>query len=399
MIRDFSYQNPTRIHFGKSAMEKLPMELSQYGERVLLVYGKSSIKRIPCGAEGQSLYDHVLQVLRVAGKQVVELGGVSANPRYSELLEGARLARENRVDLILAVGGGSVIDCAKGISCAAYAEGDVWERYYVRQEKVNNPIIPVGSILTMAGTGSEMNSGSVITNEAQRLKIGRVYPLALVAPRFSILNPEFTYTVPRYQMVSGIADIFSHLMEQYFSDEDDCTTDYLIEGVMRSLISASRKAIQNPQDYEARSNIMWCATVALNKLLSLSKTEDWEVHMIEHQLGAYTDCAHGIGLAIISPAYYRHIYRYGLPRFVRFAQQVWGVEESKEQGARNQEQIALAGIDCLEAFFRELGIPSTLREVGATEEMLPQIAHSTTLGGGYKTLTADDVETILRACY
>lgn len=326
MIRDFSYQNPTRIHFGKSAMEKLPMELSQYGERVLLVYGKLSIKRIPCGAEGQSLYNHVLQVLRAAGKQVVELGGVSANPRYSELAEGARLAREHRVDLILAVGGGSVIDCAKGISCAAYAEGDVWERYYVRQEKVDNPIIPVGSILTMAGTGSEMNSGSVITNEEQRLKIGRVYPLAQVAPRFSILNPEFTYTVPRYQMVSGIADIFSHLMEQYFSDEDDCTTDYLIEGVMRSLISASRKALQHPQDYEARSNIMWCATVALNKLLSLSKTEDWEVHMIEHQLGAYTDCAHGIGLAIISPAYYRHIYRYGLPRFVRFAQQVWGVE-------------------------------------------------------------------------
>ncbi len=418
MIRDFSYQNPTRIHFGKSAMEKLPMELSQYGNRVLLVYGKSSIKRIPCGAEGQSLYDHVVQVLRAAGKQVVELGGVSANPRYSELAEGARLAREHRVDLILAVGGGSVIDCAKGISCAAYAEGDVWERYYVRQEKVDNPIIPVGSILTMAGTGSEMNSGSVITNEEQRLKIGRVYPLAQVAPRFSILNPEFTYTVPKYQMVSGIADIFSHLMEQYFSDEDDCTTDYLIEGVMRSLISASRKALQHPQDYEARSNIMWCATVALNKLLSLSKTEDWEVHMIEHQLGAYTDCAHGIGLAIISPAYYRHIYRYGLPRFVRFAQQVWGVETGdagvspavtkdiptmlrtmNNEINENNEEIALAGIACLEAFFRELGIPSTLREVGATEEMLPQIAHSTTLGGGYKTLTADDVETILRECY
>ncbi len=394
------------------------MELSQYGERVLLVYGKSSIKRIPCGMEGQSLYDHVLQVLRAAGKQVVELGGVSANPRYSELAEGARLAREHRVDLILAVGGGSVIDCAKGISCAAYAEGDVWERYYVRQEKVDNPIIPVGSILTMAGTGSEMNSGSVITNEEQRLKIGRVYPLAQVAPRFSILNPEFTYTVPKYQMVSGIADIFSHLMEQYFSDEDDCTTDYLIEGVMRSLISASRKALQHPQDYEARSNIMWCATVALNKLLSLSKTEDWEVHMIEHQLGAYTDCAHGIGLAIISPAYYRHIYRYGLPRFVRFAQQVWGVETGdagvspavtkdiptmlrtmNNEINENNEEIALAGIACLEAFFRELGIPSTLREVGATEEMLPQIAHSTTLGGGYKTLTAADVETILRECY
>ena len=388
MLYDFSYQNPTRIHFGKNAINKLANELREYGKNILLVYGKASIKKI-------GLYDQVMNILQAEGKTVVELAGINANPCYTQLLEGARLVREHNIDLILAVGGGSVIDCAKGIACAAYAEGDVWQRYYVNQEPVTNRIIPVGSILTMAGTGSEMNSGSVITNEAENLKIGRVYPLALVTPRFSILNPEYTYSVPKYQMISGIFDIFSHLMEQYFSGDDDCTSDYLIEGLMLSLISASRKAIVNPEDYEARSNIMWCATMGLNKILGLSKTQDWEVHMIEHQLGAYTDCAHGIGLAIISPAYYRYIYRDGLHRFVRYAKHIWGVEDN-DQG---DEAIALEGINRLEAFIAELGIPATLREVGATEEMLPLIANSTALGGGYKQLNAEDILAILKACY
>lgn len=388
MLYDFSYQNPTRIHFGKNAINKLANELREYGKNILLVYGKASIKKI-------GLYNQVMNILQAEGKTVVELAGINANPRYTQLLEGARLVREHNIDLILAVGGGSVIDCAKGIACAAYAEGDVWQRYYVNQEPVTNRVIPVGSILTMAGTGSEMNSGSVITNEAENLKIGRVYPLALVTPRFSILNPEYTYSVPKYQMISGIFDIFSHLMEQYFSGDDDCTSDYLIEGLMLSLISASRKAIVNQEDYEARSNIMWCATMGLNKILGLSKTQDWEVHMIEHQLGAYTDCAHGIGLAIISPAYYRYIYRDGLHKFVRYAKVVWGVED-KGQG---DEAIALEGINRLEAFIAELGIPATLREVGATEEMLPLIANSTALGGGYKQLNTEDILAILKACY
>ena len=388
MLYDFTYQNPTRIHFGKKAINKLAGELREYGPNILLVYGKASIKKI-------GLYDQVMNILRAEGKTVFELAGINANPRYTQLLEGARLVREHDIDLILAVGGGSVIDCAKGIACAAYAEGDVWQRYYVNQEPVTNRVVPVGSILTMAGTGSEMNSGSVITNEAENLKIGRVYPLALVTPRFSILNPEYTYSVPKYQMISGIFDIFSHLMEQYFSGDDDCTSDYLLEGLMLSLISASRKAIVNQEDYEARSNIMWCATMGLNKILGLSKTQDWEVHMIEHQLGAYTDCAHGIGLAIISPAYYRYIYRDGLHRFVRYAKHIWGVEDN----GQGDEAIALEGINRLEAFIAELGIPATLREVGATEEMLPLIANSTALGGGYKQLNAEDILAILKACY
>ena len=388
MLYDFSYQNPTRIHFGKKAINKLAGELREYGPNILLVYGKASIKKI-------GLYDQVMNILQAEGKTVVELAGINANPRYTQLLEGARLVREHNINLILAVGGGSVIDCAKGIACAAYAEGDVWQRYYVNQEPVTNRVIPVGSILTMAGTGSEMNSGSVITNEAENLKIGRVYPLALVTPRFSILNPEYTYSVPKYLMISGVFDIFSHLMEQYFSGDDDCTSDYLLEGLMLSLISASRKAIVNQEDYEARSNIMWCATMGLNKILGLSKTQDWEVHMIEHQLGAYTDCAHGIGLAIISPAYYRYIYRDGLHRFVRYAKVVWGVDDH----GQGDEAIALEGINRLEAFIAELGIPATLREVGATEEMLPLIANSTIPGGGYKQLNAEDILAILKACY
>lgn len=389
MIYDFTFQNSTRIHFGKKAMDHLADELRLYGPNILLLYGKASIKK-------NGIYDQVIHILSQEGKRIIELSGINANPRYSQLLEGARFCREYKIDLILAVGGGSVIDCAKGIACAAYAEGDVWERYYEKEEPVTNRILPVGSILTMAGTGSEMNSGSVITNEEKHLKIGRVYyPLADVAPRFSILNPEFTYTVPKQQMVSGIFDIFSHLMEQYFSGTDDCVSDYLLEGLMLALISAARKAMLNPFDYEARSNIMWCATMGLNKILAVGKTQDWEVHMIEHQLSAYTDCPHGIGLAILSPAYYRYIYKYGLPKFVRFAKHIWGVVDE----GQDDDKIALRGIDCLASFIQELEIPSTLRQVGTTHEMLPLIAHSTIVGGGYYQMQSDDILKVLEACF
>lgn len=263
MKLDFTFYNPTRIHFGKSALERLPEELSQYGKTVLLVYGKGSVKKL-------GLYDQVLGFLKGAGKAVVELPGIKSNPSYTQVLEGARLVRENNVDLILAVGGGSVIDCAKAISLSAYCKGDPWQRYWVNFEEVDNEVIPVGSILTMAGTGSEMNGGSVITNEAEMIKGGRVFP-ANIYPRFSILNPEYTYTVSKYQMASGIFDTMSHLLEQYFSGDDDNTTDYVIEGVLDSLIHSARIALQDPENYEARSNIMWCATLGLNTITGLSK--------------------------------------------------------------------------------------------------------------------------------
>ena len=387
MKYDFSYFNPTIIHFGRSAMEKLPKELNKYGERVLLLYGKNAVKKT-------GLYDEVVKILASCGKKITELSGIKPNPSYSQVLEGARLVRENSIDLILAVGGGSVIDCAKAISVSAYAEGDPWQRYWIDFEPVNNKTVPIGTILTMTGTASEMNGGSVISNEAVKIKTGRVFTPDIY-PKFSILNPEFTYTVPKMQMVSGVFDIMSHLMEQYFSGDDENTTDWLLEGVMHSLIKSARAAVVNPEDYEARSNIMWCATVALNTITGLSKTQDWEVHDIEHQLGAYTDCPHGLGLAVISMPYYRYIFKYGLPKFVRFAKNIWGVNPD----GKTDEQVALEGIDCLEAFAKELGIPSTLRELGCTEDMLEKIAFSANEGGGYKKITHEEILGILKECF
>ncbi|WP_177160747.1 iron-containing alcohol dehydrogenase [uncultured Fusobacterium sp.] len=385
---DFNYYNPTKIYFGKTALNNLKKELANYGENILLVYGKNSIKK-------NGLYDKVMEILKESNKKVVELQGIKSNPTYTQMMEGARLVKENNVDLILAVGGGSVIDCSKGIAVSAYSEEDPWQKYWVDCKRVDNKVVPVGSILTMVGTGSEMNGGSVITNEEKMLKNGRVFS-ANVYPKFSILNPEYTYTVPKNQMVSGIFDTLSHLMEQYFSGDDNNTTDYVIEGVMNALIDNARVAIENPMDYEARSNIMWCATLGLNTVTGLSKEQDWEVHMIEHQVGAYTDCPHGIGLAIVSVPYYRYIYKYGLDKFVRFAKKVWKIH-GKDM---SKDEIALAGIEKLSDFIKELGIPTTLREIGATEEMLPLIANSTEImDSGYKKLTADEILEILKEVY
>lgn len=385
---DFNYYNPTKIYFGKTALENLEKELKNYGEKILLIYGKNSIKN-------NGLYDKVIEILNKSNKKIIELSGIKSNPTYNQMMKGVKLVRENNIDLILAVGGGSVIDCAKAISVSAYCEENPWEKYWVRFEELSNKVVPVGSILTMVGTGSEMNGGSVMTYEEKMLKNGRVFPPE-VYPKFSILNPEYTYTVPMYQMVSGIFDTLSHLMEQYFSGDDNNTTDYIIEGVIRALIDNSRVAIKNPKYYEARSNIMWCATVGLNTITGLSKEQDWEVHMIEHQLGAYTDCAHGIGLAIISVPYYKYIYKYGIDKFVSFAQKIWDIDGKH----MTKDEIALAGIEKLSDFIKELGIPTTLREVGTTEEMLTKIANSTIiLDGGYKKLTSEEILQILKEAY
>lgn len=387
MKYDFTYYNPTRVHFGKNAITNLAGELSNFGKNILLIYGKGAIKKI-------GLYDTVLQILKDAGKTVSELPGIKPNPTYAQVLEGVRLVKENNIDLILAVGGGSVIDCAKAISICTHAKGDPFKRYWIDFEDIDNELIPVGAVLTMTGTGSEMNGGSVITNEDLTIKAGRAFP-SLVFPKFAIMNPEYTYTVPKIQMVSGIYDIISHLCEQYFSGEDDNTTDYIIEGVLRSLIVCSKKALIDPTDYEARSNIMWCSTLALNTVTGLSKKQDWQVHNIEHQLGAYTDCPHGLGLSVISMPYFRHIYKYGLDKFVRFATNIWGVSVD----GKTKEEIALEGIDALASFSKELGIPTTLRELGCTEDMLRKIADTSVLGGGYKSLTPDEVYEILKECY
>ncbi len=388
MLLDFSYYNPTTIHFGKEALENLSGELANYGKTILLVYGKTAIKK-------NGLYDKVMAILKEADKKVVELSGVMPNPTYSKMLEGCELVRSHEVDLILAVGGGSVIDCAKGISVSAYCEEEPFKKYWLEFQPVSNATVPVASILTMAGTGSEMNGGSVITHEEMKIKGGRVFPPE-VYPKFSILNPEYTYTVSQYQMVSGVFDTMSHLMEQYFCGDDNNTTDYLIEALIRSSIDNVRVALTNPEDYEARSNIMWNATLALNTLTGLSKTQDWEVHMIEHQLGAYTDCAHGMGLAAISLPYYRHIMAHGVDKFARFATVVWGIPAE----GKSKDELAKAGIDALEAFCKECGIVTSIKELGATEEMLPKIAASSfLLDGGYKKLSSNEILEILKESF
>ncbi len=387
MNLDFVYQNPTTIYFGKESLNNLKAEMANYGNTIMLAYGKGSIKK-------SGLYDQVVSILKDCGKNIVEVTGIMANPTWEKVKEGAKIVKDNNVDLILAVGGGSVVDCAKGISVSAYCESDPWTKYWLQFQPVDNKIVPVASILTLAGTGSEMNGGSVITNDEQKLKMGRVFP-PNVYPKFSILNPEYTFTLPKYQMVSGIFDMMSHLMEAYFSGEDDVTSDYIIEGLLRSIIHSAKIAVNNPEDYEARSNLMWSATLAMNPLVGLSKSQDWMVHMIEHQVGAYTDCAHGMGLAAVSLPYYRAIYKYGLNKFVRFATQIWGI---KEEG-KTKEELALAGIDELEAFAKECGIVINLKELGATEEMLPAIANSTVILGAYKKLTPDEILDILKTAY
>ena len=388
MLLDFTYYNPTKIHFGKGSLDKLKDELANYGKTVLLTYGLSSIKKI-------GLYDQVVAILKNAGKDIVELSGVMPNPTYEKMMEGAKLVRDHEVGLILAVGGGSVIDCAKGISASAYCEEEPFEKYWLKQKPVDHKIVPLASILTMVGTGSEMNGGSVITHEEQKIKAGRVFPTELF-PQFSILNPEYTYSVSEYQMVSGVFDTMSHLMEQYFSGTDNNTTDYMIESLLKSSIDNVRIALKDREDYESRSNLMWNATLALNTVTGLSKKQDWQVHMIEHQLGAYTDCAHGMGLAAISLPYYRHIYPAGIDKFVRFATEIWGVSAAD----KSKEEIAEKGIDKMEAFLKECRVVISLKELGATEEMLPKIAESTILlPTGYTNLTTADVQKILEECY
>ena len=385
MLGNFSYHNPTKLYFGEDALTFLAEELDHYGPTVQLIYGGGSIKK-------SGLYDEILRILHSCGKTIVEDGGVMPNPTADKLREGAKIARENKVDLLLAVGGGSCCDYAKAVSVSAYCGEDPWDKYFLRFEEPTCKIIPVGCVLTMAGTGSEMNGGAVISNHEEKLKIGHVFGDD-VMPKFSILNPRYTMTLPKRQMVAGIYDIFNHICEQYFSGTDDNTSDYLAEALMKSVVNSSRAAIRDPEDYEARSNIMWTATWALNTLIACGKTTDWMVHMLGQAVGAYTDQTHGMTLSAVSLPYYRHILPYGLPKFKRFATEVWQISPL----GKTDEQIALEGLAALEGWMRELGVATSISELGATEEMLDGIADATfILDGGYKVLTKEEVKEILR---
>lgn len=387
MLGNFSYANPTKLYFGDDSLKSLNTELPKYGKNIVLVYGGGSVKK-------SGLYDEVIAILNANGKTVSEIAGVMPNPTIEKLYEGMEIAQKANVDLILAVGGGSVCDYAKALSVSVNCDEDPWEKYYLKFEEPSCETIPVGCVLTMAGTGSEMNAGAVITNHASKLKIGHVFADEKIMPRFSILNPNYTLTLPKYQMCAGIYDIFNHICEQYFSGDDDNTSDYISEGLMRSLIHSSRIANKNPQDYEARSNIMWTATWALNTLVTKGKSTDWMVHMLGQAVGAVTDATHGMTLSAVSLAYYKYIMDAGLHKFVRFAKNVWNINTD----GKTDKEIALEGLSAMENWMKELSLAMNLREIGTTEDMIEDIVNaSLIMEGGYKILTKDDVRNILEA--
>ena len=385
MLGNFCYSNPTKVYFGEDSLSYLKEELGKYGKNIMLTYGGGSIKKY-------GIYDQVIQILKECGKNVFEDPGVMPNPTVQKLYEGCKIARENQVDLILAVGGGSTSDYAKAVSVSTYCEEDPWEKYYLRMEDVDNKIIPVGVVLTMVGTGSEMNGGAVITNPESKLKIGHIFG-ENVFPKFAILNPKFTYTLPKYQMVAGFFDIMSHILEQYFSGNDDNTSDYIMEGLLRSLIHSSKIAVNDPTNYEARSNIMWTATWALNTLVAQGKATDWMVHMLGQAVGAHTDATHGMTLSAVSLPYYRFIMKDGLLKFKRYAINVWGINPD----GKTDEEIAEEGLCAMEDYMKEIGVVMNISELGVTEEMIPALVESTLiLNGGYKVLTKEEVATIFK---
>lgn len=390
MLGNFTYCNPTKLYFGKESIKGLNKELPKYGKNVLLVYGGGSIKK-------SGIYDEIVKILKENGKEIFEDAGVMPNPTVEKLNEGMEIARKSKADFILAVGGGSVCDYAKAVSVSVNCKEDAWKKYYIRFEDVDKEtkIIPIGCVLTMVGTGSEMNGGSVITNHSQKLKIGHVFG-ENVFPKFSILNPEYTFTLPKYQMISGIYDIMSHILEQYFSGTDDNTSDYIMEGLLKSLIHSAEIAIENPKDYEARSNIMWTATWALNTLVAKGKTQDWEVHMLGQSVGAHTDATHGMTLAAVSMPYYRYILPYGLAKFKRYAINVWNVNGEN----KSDKEIAEEGLAKMEAWMKKIGLVMNITELGAKEEMLDDMVKSSfIMEGGYKVLNKDDIKAILKASF
>lgn len=389
-MNNFIFENATKVYFGKGCVkEYLSCLAKKHGDKVLLAYGGGSIKK-------NGIYDEVISILEKAGKTIIEFSDIMANPTYAKVLEGAKLAKENEVDWILGIGGGSVMDCCKAVSMAAVSKKDIWDEYWQKPGVIDFEPLPLGVIVTVAGTGSECNGGAVITNETLKIKTGRDYPQC--NPKFALMDPTYTYSVPVKQMVSGGFDILSHIMETYFSEpNENNVSDDISEALMRSVIKNLRVAIQNPQDYTARSNLLWASTMAENRIIKLGKKCDFECHQMEHQLGAYTDCNHGCGLAVLHPVYYRHIYKEGLEKFVAFAENVWQIEK----GEKTDEELAKAGVEALAEFIKEIGLPTTLRELGLeNKDNLKEIADSCNLApGSYKKMTHEEILEIFQECF
>ena len=380
---NFTFNVPTRINFGKGQISHLS-ELTESGSRVLLVYGGGSIKRA-------GIYDEAMKILKGVELEVFELSGVEPNPRIESVRRGVELCKANSIDMVLAIGGGSVIDCAKAIAAGTLYSGDVWD--LIGDASRIKAALPVYVVLTMSATGSEMNRSGVTTNEQTREKLEMVGDEVRTIPEFALLDPTLTYTLPRYQMVSGCYDILCHCMEQYFSGDDDCVSDYLAEGVMRAIISATNAAVKDPMDYEARSNIMWCATWGLNGVIGIGKDQDWQLHDLGQSISAFTEATHGMTLSALTKAYYRHVLPAGMHRFARFATAVWGIPAE----GRTDEELATAGLDALDAWLRGIGCVMNITELGVTEDMLEGIAAVTPLEeSGYHPFTTEEFVEVLR---
>lgn len=357
---NFNYNIPTKVFFGEGKIEVLGKQIKKYGSRVLLTYGGGSIKKT-------GIYDNVVKILRENNIPYYELSGIEPNPRVESVTEGVRICRDNNIDFILAVGGGSTIDCSKAIAAAYYYEGDPWD-LVVGKAKIEK-VLPIGTILTLAATGSEMDAGAVITNMETNQKYGFGHPGFF--PKFSILDPRYTYSVSKYQTASGVADIMSHTFEEYFSNVKGAyLQDRLAEGILKTCIQYGRVAIDEPENYEARANLMWAGSLAINGLLGYGKDSIWSVHPLQHELSAYYDITHGVGLAILTPHWMEHVLdEDNLWKFVEYGVNVWNIDLSLDD-----MEIAKLSIEKTSEFFKSLDIPMTLREVGIGEEKLETMA-------------------------
>lgn len=388
-MNSFTFYNPVKIYFGVGALENLRQELRKYGENILLVYGGGSIKR-------NGIYDEIWNILKSEDKNILELSGVMSNPRTTKVDEGVKLAKDYNANLILAVGGGSVIDCAKAIATVAAMDdcNQYWERLFERKEKTYNAI-PIGCVVTLPATGSEMNTDCVITNWEEQLKYS--YSSESQYPKFSIMDPQFTYTMPKEQIIYGSIDILSHIYEIYFSFPNvNNVSDDLAEALMKNVMQNLELSLENPMDVNARSNLMWDATMALNGIISAGKEEDWMAHKIEHALSAFYDIPHGAGLAVVHPAYLRYICKLHPEKFARYATRVMGCCAK----GKTTEELALEGIERTVDFFKKVGAPMCLRDFRIPKEALNNIASKTLLiKASYSELTTEDVLEILKSCY
>lgn len=386
-MNKFTFSYPTRVYFGEGiAKQAFDAELSKYGPKVMLAYGGGSIKN-------SGIYDEIISLLTDAEKEIIEFSGITPNPTYKMVQEGAKLAKEKEIDFILAVGGGSVIDCCKIISSQACTDEDIWELEF---SKGKFPVaqIPMGAVVTASGTGAEQNAGAVITNAEKKIKtdvFGAHY-------NFAVLDPEYTLSLPVTQVISGAFDTLSHCMETYFGVPGEYNlSDDINEAVMKSVIKNIRAVASDNNDIHARGELMWASAMGENGILKVGKVTDFQAHQIEHQLGAYTNCNHGQGLAVIHPVLYSHIYEENIKKFARFAVQVWGIEKAD----KTEKELALAGIDALTNFIKEIGLPTSFSQMNIDRNTdFKAIAESTNITAGCcKKLTHKEILEILNECY